>query len=340
MKAADSIPLSVLDLVPVPTGSSAAEAFQHSVELAQLTERLGYERYWIAEHHNTGAFASSATALLIGLIASQTSTMRIGSGGIMLPNHAALHVTENFLTLEALYPGRIDLGLGRAPGTDQVTAMALRRSAEHLGAEDFPQQVEAMRAFAGDTEFPAGHPYARIRATPLGVPLPPLWLLGSSTFGAQMAAHLGRGFAFAHHFSPQAAEAALRLYRQNFQPSKYLAEPHAILAVSAIVAETEERAAELARAHGLMWLQIRKGNLDSLPSAEEAAEYPYTPEEAAIVQSATELVIHGTAGQVRERMLELAGWLQADELMVTTHVADRAERMRSYELLAQCRILN
>lgn len=333
MQATGFLPLSVLDLVPVSTGTSAAEAFQHSVELAQLVERLGFKRYWIAEHHNTGAFASSATALLIGLIAGRTESIRVGSGGIMLPNHSPLQVAENFLTLEALYPGRIDLGLGRAPGTDPVTALALRRSSENLGADDFPQQTEMLRAFARETSFPADHPFAKVRATPRGVKLPPLWLLGSSTFGAQMAAHLGRGFAFAHHFSPHAAEAAMRLYRQGFQPSQYLSEPHAILAVSVICSETEQRAAELARAHGLLWLQIRTGALDSLPSAEEAAAYPYTPEETALVRSATELVIHGTPEQVKEKLGVLASRYEADELMITTHIADHAERMESYRLL-------
>lgn len=329
-----NLPLSVLDLVPVSKGSSGPQAIRNSINLARRTEALGYTRYWIAEHHNTSGLASAATELLIGAVARETTRIRVGSGGIMLPNHAPLRIAENFLTLEALYPGRIDLGLGRAPGTDQVTALALRRSTELLGADDFPQQIRALQAFAGEESFPDGHPFTKVTASPPGVPLPPLWLLGSSTYGAELAAQLGRGYAFAFHFSPHAAAPAMQVYRQGFRPSKHLAQPHAILGVSVICADTEERAEELARVHDLLWIRIRKGERDAFPTPEEARDYPYTPGERQMAQASREMLVWGIPERVRTRLLELAQRLQADELMITSHIASHEERVRSYELLS------
>ncbi|HEX7002564.1 MAG TPA: LLM class flavin-dependent oxidoreductase [Trueperaceae bacterium] len=329
------VPLSVLDLVPVPAGSSAGRAFRNSIELAKLADELGYVRYWVAEHHNTESFASSATEIIIGLLARETDRIRVGSGGIMLPNHSPLKVAENFLTLEALYPGRIDLGLGRAPGTDQLTALALRRSAELLGAEDFPQQIEAIRAHAGEASFPEGHPLNKVKAGPAGVPLPPIWLLGSSTFGAQLAARLGRGYAFAFHFSPDHAVPAMRLYREGFRPSEHLEQPHAILGVSVVCASTEERADELARTHDLLWLRIRRGERGPLPTPEEAAAYRFSAEELQLVEASRRMLVWGSPEQVRERLLELARELQANELMITSHIASHEDRLESYRLLAQ-----
>lgn len=329
------IPLSVLDLIPIPPGGSAGEAFRNSIDLARVAEGLGYRRYWVAEHHNTQAFASMATAVLVGLLARETTHIRVGSGGVMLPNHSPLRVAEEFLTLEVLYPARIDLGLGRAPGTDQLTAWALRRSQELLAADDFPQQVEMLRAYAGESDFLAGHPLGRVSAALPGVRLPPIWILGSSTYGAQFAAQTGRGYSFAYHFSPDYAVPALRAYREGFQPSPELAEPYAILGVAVICAESEERAEVLARGHDLMWLRIRRNEKGFLPTADEAAAYEFTADEAAQVQASRRMLVWGTPERVRERLLELAEQLQVDELIVTTHVADHEERRRSYELLAE-----
>ncbi|MEX2534179.1 MAG: LLM class flavin-dependent oxidoreductase [Trueperaceae bacterium] len=330
-----TIPLSVLDLVPVPSGTSGSQAMQNSIELARLADNLGYTRYWIAEHHNTAGFASSATEILISVLARETARIRVGSGGIMLPNHSPLKVAENFLTLEALYPGRIDLGLGRAPGTDQITALALRRATELLGGEDFPQQIAMLQAYAGEASFPEGHPLARVEASPTDVALPPIWLLGSSTFGALLAARLGRGYAFAYHFSPDHAVPAMRAYREGFQPSQHLGKPHAILGVSVVCAETEERANELAKTHDLLWIRIRNGERRPIPTAEEAGAYNFTPEELQLVEASRRMLVWGTPATVRERLLELAGELSADELIVTSHIASHQERLRSYELLGE-----
>lgn len=333
-----TLPLSVLDLVPVPNGTSAPQALRNSIDLARNAEALGYRRHWIAEHHNTAGFASSATEIVIGAIARETERIRVGSGGIMLPNHSPLRIAENFLTLEALYPGRIDLGLGRAPGTDQLTALALRRSPELLGAEDFPQEIELLRAYAGEANFPDGHPLARVAASPDGVRLPPIWLLGSSTFGAQLAARTGRGYAFAYHFSPDHAVPAMRAYREGFRPSKELARPHAILGVSVVCAETDERADELARTHDLLWLRIRSGQRGPIPTVEEASDYPYSPADRQLVEASRRMLVWGSPQVVRECLLELAEQMGADELMVTSHIADHEERVESYRLVAEALI--
>lgn len=329
------IPLSVLDLVPRPHGISSREAFANSVSLAQEAERLGYRRYWIAEHHNTDGFISAATVLLIGHLAAQTSSIRVGSGGIMLPNHSPLAIAEQFLTLESLYPGRIDLGLGRAPGTDQLTAFALRRSRELLAADDFPQQIELLRAYAGELELTPGHPLGRVRAAPGDVPLPPLWILGSSNFGAELAAHLGLPYSFAYHFSPQAAPQALHAYHSRFRPSRDQKEPLAMLGVAVVCAPTREEADYLAGTHDLMWLRIRGGQRGLLPTAEEAAAHQYSDEERELVRQSRGMLVWGDPAEVRQQLLELSERFGVHELIVTSHIADHEARLRSYRLLAE-----
>lgn len=333
--SAMKIPLSVLDLVPNPTGMHSSEAFANARELARRSEELGYTRYWIAEHHNTDSFISAATVLLIGMIARETETIRVGSGGIMLPNHSPLAVAEQFLTLESLFPGRIDLGLGRAPGTDQLTALALRRSRELLAADDFPQQIDLLQAYAGELELPEGHPLKQVRAAPSDVRLPPLWILGSSTFGAELAARRGLPYSFAYHFSPQAAPMAMSAYRNGFRPSDRLSEPHAMLGVSVVCAETTEEADYHAGSHDLMWLQIRTGKRGKLPTAAEAEAYDYSPEERGLVAQSRQLLVWGDPEQVRTQLLELKDRYSADEFILTSHIADHAARVRSYELVAE-----
>src|SRR4051794_5833240 len=237
--------LSVLDVSPIPSGSTAAEALRHTLDLARLADALGYTRYWLAEHHNSAGIASSAPEVMIGHVASVTSRLRVGSGGVMLPNHSPLKVAEWFRVLEALHPGRIDLGLGRAPGTDGLTAFALRRSREAMAVDDFPEQLAELLGYLGE-DLPAEHPFSQIVAVPQGVPMPPVWLLGSSDFGARAAAAYGLGFAFAHHINPSFALPALRLYREGFKPVANLPAPQAILGVSVITAPSDEEAEHLA----------------------------------------------------------------------------------------------
>ncbi len=328
-----SVPLSVLDLAPVVSGSDPGEALRHSLELARRAEALGYHRYWVAEHHNMPGIASSAPAVLIAHIAAATATMRVGSGGVMLPNHPALVVAEQFGMLEALHPGRIDLGIGRAPGTDPVTAAALRRSADALGAEEFPAQLVELLGFF-DGQWPDGHPYARITAVPgLGY-APALWLLGSSDYSAQVAGHLGLPFSFAHHFSAANTLPALQAYRARFQPSEVLERPYAMVAVSVICAETDERAHELAAPAGLSFLRLRQGNPGRFPTREEAAAYPYTALDRELIRGRLASMVVGSPQTVLRALSDLQERTAADELMVTTMVHDHADRVRSYELLA------
>ena len=329
-----SPPLSVLDLSPVPSGSTAAEALRNTIDLARFAEARGYRRYWLAEHHNTPGLASSAPEVMIGQVAAATTRIRVGAGGIMLPNHAPLRVAETFRVLEALFPGRIDLGIGRAPGTDQVTAIALRRSVEALTADDFPQQLLELLAYGGDG-FPPDHPFHSVNAEPRDVPLPPIWILGSSEYGAQAAAALGTGFAFARHLNPRGAEAAMRLYREGFRPSDRCPEPHAILTVSVVCAEDAERAEHLAGSMALGVVRMRSGRPGALPSPEEAAAHRYTPAEADQVRRYRRAQVLGDPPGVAAELLGLVERTGADELMVMTSVHDHTERLRSYRLLAE-----
>lgn len=328
-----TLPLSVLDLSPVGSGSSSPQALRNTLDLARLVDGLGYTRYWLAEHHNIPSVASSAPEVLIGHVASETARIRVGSGGIMLPNHSPLKVVETFRVLEALHPGRIDLGIGRAPGTDGMTALALRRSREALGADDFPEQLAELFAFASDG-FPDDHPFRSITATPNDVPLPPVTLLGSSGYSAQLSASLGLGFAFAHHISPAGAVPAMRAYRSGFVPSAELARPEAILALSVICAETDEEARYLAASLDLVLLRLRTNQRGPLPTPEEALAYPYTAAERALIESLRPMYMAGSPETVRAKINELAAATGADEVMILTTVHDHAARRRSYELLA------
>lgn len=326
-------PLSALDLVPVAQGSNGGQAVQHSLTLAQELDRLGYTRVWYAEHHNMPAIASTTPATLIALAAQRTQRLRVGSGGIMLPNHPPLAVAESFKMLESLYPGRVDLGIGRAPGTDQVTALALRRSREALLANDFPDQLAELLDFG--TGLQRSHPFVGVTAYPEEVALPPVWLLGSSDFSAALAAKLGLGFAFAAHFSPDRPDRPMLAYRSEFQPSEYLDTPRAILAVSVICAETSEEAERLASSMQLSWVRLRSGRPSKIPSPEEALAYPYTEQERAVVRAYRDLQIVGTPSAVQQRIQVLAERTRADEVMVTTVTHDPEARLRSYRLLAE-----
>jgi luciferase family oxidoreductase group 1 len=317
-------PFSVLDLAPVASGSTSAQALRNTLDLARHAEALGYHRYWLAEHHNMPGIASSATAVLIGQVAAATERMRIGSGGVMLPNHAPMVVAEQFGTLEALYPGRIDLGLGRAPGTDQATARALRRSPDALSVDDFPEQVAELRGYF--------HPDSAV--TPAAGNEPPVWLLGSSGYSARLAGLLGLPFAFAHHFSAENTLPALHLYRESFRPSPALERPYAMIAVSVTAADSDERARELAAPQALSFLRLRQGRPGPLPTPEEAAAHPYTPLEREIIRARMDSQVVGGPDTVRRQMDALIEQTAADEVMATTMVYDHADRVRSYELLA------
>src|ERR687884_1266910 len=263
-------PVSVLDLSPVPAGQPEAQALRNTLDLARLAERLGFHRYWLAEHHGGRMVASSAPEVLIGHVADATERIRVGSGGMMLPNHAPLKVAEQFKVLEALHPGRIDLGIGRAPGTDQLTALALRRSREAMFADDLPDQLGELFAAAGSRPWPAGHPFAHVRAAPVEVPLPPIYLLGSSEYSALVAAQNGFGFAFATHIAPSLAVDVLRLSRAGFRPSPEFAEPYAILAHAALLADDEETARRLSAPARVAFRRLRAGRPGPIPTLAEA----------------------------------------------------------------------
>jgi luciferase family oxidoreductase group 1 len=325
-----NVPLSVLDLAPVAAGASAAQALEYTTALARRTEELGYRRFWVAEHHNMPAIASSAPAVLIAHLAAATSTIRVGSGGVMLPNHAPLVVAEQFGTLEALHPGRIDLGIGRAPGTDQYTALALRRTMEGLSAEAFPQELADLIGLFGAEGL-----RRRITATPGRGDMPAIWLLGSSGFSAQLAGVLGLPFAFAHHFSSANTVPALALYRQHFQSSQWLERPYAMVAVSAICADTDERAQWLSGPAALSFVRLRSGTPAPLASPEEAAAYPYSDREREFAQDRFSGQAIGSPETVRQQLSSLLERTAADELMLTTMVYDIEDRVRSFELITE-----
>jgi len=324
------VPLSVLDLAPVAAGTTPGQALRQTTELARRAEELGYRRFWVAEHHNMPAIASSAPAVLIAHLAAATTTIRVGSGGVMLPNHAPLVVAEQFGTLEALHPGRIDLGIGRAPGTDQLTALALRRTAEGLSAEAFPAELlDLIGMFSGED------PQARITAMPGRGDMPAIWLLGSSGFSAQLAGMLGLPFSFAHHFSAANTLPALALYRQNFRPSRWLERPHAMVAVTAICADTDERARWLSGPAALSFLKLRSGTPEPLASPAEAAAYPYTDLEQVAIRQRSDGQAVGSPQTVRRQLADLLERTRADELMLTAMVYDIEDRVRSFELIAE-----
>ncbi|MER7861772.1 MULTISPECIES: LLM class flavin-dependent oxidoreductase [Amycolatopsis] len=328
MTSLPDIPLSVLDLSPVVAGGGVADSLRNTLDLARRTEALGYHRYWLAEHHNMPGIASSATAVMIGQVAAATERIRVGSGGVMLPNHAPLVVAEQFGTLEAFHPGRIDLGIGRAPGTDQRTALALRGPGG-LSAENFPQQFAELLAYFEHSDQRA------VNAVTAEGNKPPVWLLGSSGFSARMAGELGLPFSFAHHFSAENTLPAVALYRDAFKPSDVLDEPYVMLGVSVVAAETDERAQYLAAPSGLTFLSLRKGRPIPLPTPEEAAAYPYTDIERVFIEDRASSSVIGSPETVHKGLETLLADTGADELMITTMVHDQADRVRSYELVAE-----
>ncbi|PWK13076.1 LLM class flavin-dependent oxidoreductase [Tumebacillus permanentifrigoris] len=325
------IPISVLDLAPIVVGSTPAVALRNSLDLARHAERWGFNRYWLAEHHNMTGIASSATSVVIGYIAGGTSTIRVGSGGIMLPNHAPLVIAEQFGTLESLYPGRIDLGLGRAPGTDQVTAQALRRGPERYG-EDFPESVAELRAFLEPAEEPNTR---RVRAVPGEGLNIPIWLLGSSDFSARMAGQLGLPFGFASHFSPNFTLPALATYRHYFQPSEVLEAPYAMVGVNVIAAETDEEAHWLATSMQQQFLGLIRGRPGQLNPPVESMEGLWTDAEKAALEERQSSTIIGSPETVRMKMQAFLDQTQADEIIVNAQIFDHAKRLHSYEIVSQ-----
>jgi len=328
------IPLSVLDLSFVTSGSTPAQALRSTLDLARHADMLGYARYWVAEHHNIPSVASGAPEVMIGQIAARTDRIRVGSGGVMLPNHAPLMVAERFKLLEALYPGRIDLGLGRAPGTDPVTSYALRRLQEERGRDDFRERLQELMLLETKA-FPEGHPFRKIEIMPSGVPLPPIWLLGSSDYSAHLSAQLGLGFGFAHHFASHDATDAMLGYRNGFKPSDWRSEPHAILTVAAICADTDEEAERIASSADLSALRRMHGEYGPIPSPEEALAYPYTAGERDAIRRNRARLFVGSPDTLRKCLEPLIEATRADELMVTTAVHDHEARKRSYTLLAE-----
>lgn len=329
-----SIPLNVLDLASRPAGGTNADAVAGTIRLAQAAERLGYERFWVAEHHGMPAIASSAPAVLIAGVAAATERIRVGSGGVMLPNHAPLVVAEQFGTLRALYGDRIDLGIGRAPGTDGATAAALRRSQEGLGVDDFPQQLLDLFGFFYGGMSDA-NPLRGITAVPGLGDAPQVWLLGSSGYSAQVAAALGLPFAFAHHFAGENTEAALDLYREKFEPSETLAEPHTMIAVNVISDEDPETVRALSLPGQLSFLRMRRGLKPEPVSIEEALAYEFSPMEEEFIASRNARQAVGTPDEVKARLDSLLASTGTDELMVSSGAATVEGRIRSLEIVRE-----
>ncbi|EIJ80200.1 hypothetical protein PB1_07562 [Bacillus methanolicus PB1] len=329
-KRITDIPFSVLDLSPIVEGGTPSDSFRNTLDLAQHAEKWGYHRYWLAEHHNISAVASSATSVVIGHVAQGTSKIRVGSGGIMLPNHAPLVIAEQFGTLESLFPGRIDLGLGRAPGTDQLTAHALRRDLRSHG-EDFPEQLAELRAYF-DPSLASGRMH--IRAVPGEGLNIPIWLLGSSGYSAQLAGILGLPFAFASHFSPNNTLAALEIYRQSFKPSKVLDKPYAMVAVNVIAAETDEKAHHLATTMQQQFLNlIRNHNVPLQPPVNNMDALWNEYEKEAVEQQIGSSIV-GSPETVKEKLQIFLNDTQADEIMVNAQIYDHQARLRSFEIVA------
>jgi luciferase family oxidoreductase group 1 len=326
--------LSVLDQSPVRSGGTPADAIHETLELAQHCERLGYYRYWLAEHHSSGGLAGASPEVLIGQVAARTSRMRVGAGGIMLQHYSALKVAEQFRMLETLFPGRIDLGIGRAPGSDQRTTQALAHAAAPLGPGAFPDQVADLLAWLHD-RLPAEHAFAGVRAMPAGPTVPEVWLLGSSSSSAALAAYFGTAFSFAHFINAEGGAEVTRAYVRQFRPSPSLPAARASAAVFVLCADTEAEALRLVRSRHLFIVRLYTGRHGPYPSVEEAEAYPYTPSELAIVRHAQGRTIAGAPEQVRERVLALAADYGVDELVVVTITHDFKARLRSYELLAQ-----
>jgi luciferase family oxidoreductase group 1 len=320
-------PLSVLDLAPIVEGSTAGEALRNSRDLAQHAERLGYRRFWLAEHHNAVGIASAATAVVIAHVADGTSTIRVGSGGVMLPNHAPLVIAEQFGTLAELHPGRIDLGLGRAPGTDQLTVLALRRDGS--AADTFPQDVLELQRYLADPQ-----PGRQVRATPGAGTKVPLWILGSSLYGAQLAAMLGLPYAFASHFAPDALLPALAAYRETFKPSEQLQQPYAMVAANVVAADTDDEARHLFTSVQQSFTNIFRGTRGKLPPPIDDIENYWSPFEQERASAMLARSFVGAPETVRAGLEAFAAETGADELIVASAIHDHAKRVHSYELLA------
>jgi luciferase family oxidoreductase group 1 len=321
------VPLSVLDLAPIVEGGDAALAFRRSLDLARHAERWGYRRFWLAEHHGMPGIASAATAVVIGYIAAGTSTIRVGAGGIMLPNHAPLLIAEQFGTLASLFPGRIDLGLGRAPGSDQLTARALRRSP--MAADTFPDDVVELLDY-----FRPAHPGRRVRAVPGEGLDVPVWILGSSLFGAQLAAELGLPYAFASHFAPAALGQALEIYRSRFKPSAQLERPHVMLGVNVFAAETDDAGRRLFTSLQQAFVNLRRGHPGKLPPPDDSFVERLTPGDRQMIDEMLSFTVAGSPATVRRGLEALVARTGADELMVTSQIYDHEARLRSYDLAA------
>jgi luciferase family oxidoreductase group 1 len=326
------IPFSVLDLSPINLGSTAAQAFNNTRELAQLAERLGYRRYWLAEHHNMPGIASAATSVVIGHVAAHTSTIRVGSGGIMLPNHSPLVIAEQFGTLESLYPGRIDLGLGRAPGSDQRTARALRRNMGADSAENFPQDVVELQDY-----FAESSPYQSLRAVPGTGLKVPIWLLGSSMFSAQLAAEMGLPFSFASHFAPGFMKSAVEIYRSRFKPSEALKKPYVMLGLNVFAADSDREAQRLFTSLQQQFINLIRGTPGQLnPPIDDISTY-WQPGEQAHVERSLACAVVGERETVREGLQNFIDDTAPDELMITAQIFDHAARLHSFEIVAEVR---
>lgn len=323
------IPLSVLDLSPVPEGHDAGQSLRNTLELAQHAEKLGYHRYWLAEHHNMPGIASAATSVVIGYVANGTSTIRVGAGGVMLPNHSPLVIAEQFGTLASLFPGRIDLGLGRAPGTDQMTAHALRRTLQG-SADDFPRDVVELLQY-----FKPVEPGQRVQAVPGAGLDVPVWILGSSLFGAQLAAMLGLPYGFASHFAPAEMERAVELYRERFEPSEYLQKPYVLLGLNVIAADTDEEAHYLFTSQLQAFVNLRTGRPGKLPAPVEGYQESLDPAAQAMVRQMLSCRVVGGPETVAKGIRDFAERTGADELMLTGMIYDHDKRLRSYEIAAK-----
>ncbi len=326
--------LSVLDQSPVPEGTSVSKALENTVDLARAAERLGYTRYWLAEHHGSAGLAGSAPEILIAHVAANTESIRVGSGGVMLPHYSPLKVAEQFRLLENLHPGRIDLGLGRAPGSEPITAFALQRNRQHPTGDDFVDQLAELVAWLDD-EFPAEHPFGKLAATPRPDSAPDLWLLSSSGYPAPLAAHFGAGFCYAHFISDHGGPEAVADYRARFVPNRHRAVPAAAVAVGVICAEDEAEAGELARSAAVWRLRRRRGMNGPVPTVEDAAAHVWTSQDQLLAGAGSSRTIVGNPAAVREQIEALAERYGVDEVMVVTITHDHAARVRSYGLVAE-----
>ena len=326
--------LSVLDQIPIRTGVTPADAVQETLRLAEAADRWGYHRYWLAEHHSSGGLAGSSPEIMIGQVAARTKSIRVGSGGVMLNHYSSLKVAENFRMLETLFPGRIDLGIGRAPGSDQLTSMALAHGPGALGIEHFPSQIRDLIGYLNGS-LPEEHPFASVQAMPSGPSNPEMWLLGSSDQSAAYAAHFGCAFSFAHFIVAEGGEQVVHAYRKHFQPSDDLEHSSASIGIFVICADTEEQAKRLAKSRDLWMLRLSRGETAPVPTIEEAENYPYSDRERAVVQINSKRTIAGDPGQVRKSIAELGQRYGVDEFVVVTICHDFDARLRSYELLAQ-----